>query len=301
MSADTLLAQKQILNGANTISKLISEALVNKKGLLIGRHGSLEFQCVMQMLRDWQIPPPVWTALERNAGIFPSDQAIVTSWINEYWNATKIADGMATGWFLPTRDDEIRMVTKYNPTAIQFPLRSLEPYYVDESNRWTQTLKGRRVTVVSSFTQTIEKQLKVADAIWLDKAESILPEGTQWSFVRSFYPPAYTSGSTAWKVESWKEAVAYLVSEVEKTNPEIVLLGCGGLAMIVAAELKKKGIIAIVLGGAIQVLFGIKGGRWKDHTIISTFWNEAWTYPSLEETPKHASKVENSCYWSNLI
>ena len=294
MSNETLLARQQIINGADAISKLISDALVNKKGLLIGRHGSLEFQCVMQMLRNWTIPSAVCTILERNAGIFPKGDA--TEWTKCYWNATLIADGMATGWYAPTRNDEIELVTKYNPSAIQFPLRSLEPYYV-ENNRWTRTLKGRRVTVVSSFTETIEKQLKVSEAIWLDKAESILPEGTQWSFVRSFYPPAYTSGTTAWKVGSWKEAVDYLVSEVEKTNPEIVLLGCGGLAMIVAEKLKKKGIIAIVLGGAIQVLFGIKGGRWKEHTIISTFWNDAWTYPSLDETPKHAFNVENSCYW----
>ena len=297
MSSDTLLGIQQIIKGADAIGELIRDALANKKGLLIGRHGSLEFQCVKQFLYDMNIPTPVCIVLEKNAGIFPNDQHTAKEWIKEYWNASKAADGMATGWFLPTRDDEIRLVTKYNPTAIQFPLRSLEPYYVEESNRWTKFLKGRRVTVVSSFTQTIEKQLKVAGEVWLDKAESILPEGVQWSFVRSFYPPAYTSGSTAWKVNSWKEAVDYLVSEVEKTNPEIVLLGCGGLAMIVAAKLKKKGIIAIVLGGAIQVLFGIKGGRWKNHTIISTFWNDAWTYPSLEETPKHASNVENSCYW----
>ena len=297
MSSDTLLAIQQILKGADAITKLIKDGLENKKGVLIGRHGSLEFQCVRQNLYNMPIPLSACTLLERNAGIFPNNQNSINEWTREYWNATKAADGMATGWFLPTRDDEIKMVTKYNPSAVQFPLRSLEPYYVEENSRWTQTLKGRRVTVVSSFTNTIEKQLKVAGEVWLDKAESILPEGTEWSFVRSFYPPAYTSGSTAWKVDSWKEAVAYLVSEVEKTNPEIVLLGCGGLAMIVAAELKKKGIIAIVLGGAIQVLFGIKGGRWKNHTIISTFWNEAWTYPSLEETPKHASNVENSCYW----
>ena len=67
--------------------------------------------------------------------------------------------------------------------------------------------------------------------------------------------------------------------------------------MVIAHELKKRGLIVIVLGGATQVLFGIKGGRWANHSVISTFWNDAWVYPSSTETPKGASRIENACYW----
>jgi hypothetical protein len=52
------------------------------------------------------------------------------------------------------------------------------------------------------------------------------------------------------------------------------------------------------MGGAIQVLFGIRGNRWSSHPVISRFWNEAWVYPSLEETPGSAESVERGCYWS---
>jgi hypothetical protein len=52
------------------------------------------------------------------------------------------------------------------------------------------------------------------------------------------------------------------------------------------------------MGGAIQVLFGIKGGRWKNHDFISKLWNEEWVYPSADETPGAAWAVENSCYWA---
>jgi hypothetical protein len=107
-------------------------------------------------------------------------------------------------------------------------------------------------------------------------------------------------GRASWEEDpsSWEEAVAYVVGNVMNTGARIVLIGCGGLGMIIANELKKRGKICIVMGGAIQVLFGIKGGRWKNHGVISKLWNEEWVYPSAEETPGAAWAVENSCYWS---
>lgn len=75
------------------------------------------------------------------------------------------------------------------------------------------------------------------------------------------------------------------------------MIGCGGLSMIIGAELKKMGITSIVMGGAIQVLFGIKGNRWQNHNVISKLWNDNWVYPSAEETPEQNSAIEGSCYW----
>ena len=67
--------------------------------------------------------------------------------------------------------------------------------------------------------------------------------------------------------------------------------------MPLALRLKKRGIIAIVVGGAIQIFFGIKGKRWANHPIISGFWNDSWVEPSTDEIPNGAKKVEGACYW----
>jgi hypothetical protein len=85
---------------------------------------------------------------------------------------------------------------------------------------------------------------------------------------------------------------------VLKSGAQIVLIGCGGLGFPLAQRLKKAGKIVIVLGGAIQVLFGIRGERWKTHSVISQFWNKYWVYPSAAETPNGCLSVENACYWS---
>ena len=77
----------------------------------------------------------------------------------------------------------------------------------------------------------------------------------------------------------------------------MALIGCGGLGMVIAGRLRQKGISSIVLGGAIQVLFGIKGRRWANHSVISGLWNDAWVSPAADEIPGGADSVEGGCYW----
>ena len=46
--------------------------------------------------------------------------------------------------------------------------------------------------------------------------------------------------------------------------------------------------------------FGIKGKRWEENTAfayVQKFFNDAWVYPSDEDKPKAADKVEGGCYW----
>lgn len=99
------------------------------------------------------------------------------------------------------------------------------------------------------------------------------------------------------EINSWEEAVEYVVKEVLKTDSNVVLIGCGGLGMIIGARLKAAGKMCIVMGGAVQVLFGVKGMRWKYHEVISKFWNEEWVWPLSEETPAGSEEVEGGCYW----
>lgn len=79
------------------------------------------------------------------------------------------------------------------------------------------------------------------------------------------------------------------------TDAKVVLIGCGALGMPLARRLKEAGRCAIVMGGAIQVLFGIRGQRWKNHPVISRFWNAAWVSPGVDERPAGATAVEGGC------
>ena len=280
-----------IEHGSSEIYSLIQRSLQNNKGALIGRHGTIELTAYLDSMKGI-FNPDVTTILETNAGIFPSDTQSVTNWVKEYSKATTHADILALAWYAPHALSEWKMVSIINDSVIKIPLRSLEPYYSKTS--WLRALEGQKVTVVSSFAETMKKQVEYINHVWPKGFPSV-----KWSFVRSYYSPALAQGSCEWPshIHSWSDALDYLEEEVLKTTPKVVLLGCGGLAMPLGLRLKKKGIVAIVMGGAIQILFGIFGQRWKNHPVISKLKNDDWVYPDEDEVPRGASSVEGGCYW----
>ena len=54
---------------------------------------------------------------------------------------------------------------------------------------------------------------------------------------------------------------------------------------------------ALHLGGALQLLFGIRGRRWEAMPRFAALMNEAWVRPLPQETPAAASQVDGGCYW----
>ena len=286
------VSQLEINCAAATICDLIQEALEAGEGLLIGRNGSIELE---QMI---EVNPASLSILERNAGIFPiAIHSIFYRWQQASIEATKSADALATGWYEPLKEAEMAALYKWSVKAVRIPLRALEPYYVEPSLQWTKLLSGQKVAVVTSFTETAMQQVKKSQAIWGSKG--VLPEDVDWQWIQTGYPSSVAKGRGEWpaNINNWQQAADYIVGKVISSGARFALIGCGGIGMPIAKMLKDRGVIAIVMGGAIQVIFGIKGNRWKTHNPISTFWNDAWIWPIEKETPLGAASVEGGCYW----
>lgn len=279
-----------ILEGARAIRKILQIALEDNDGCLIGRNGSTELELMIDIDK-----PYLYSAITNNAGVFPLTK--LAKWQLSSIQASQAADVLATSWYKPLIEAEQIALNSWKCTGIQIPLRSLEPYYVNLDDQWINLLAGHRVAVISSFTKTMEIQSKHLDAIWGPHLR--FPEDIDWSWIQTGYSPSVAKGLQEWppEVRSWSDAVEYVVSEAVSQNVRFALIGCGGLGMPIAKALKDRGIIAIVLGGSIQILFGIKGRRWANHEVISRFWNEAWIWPSEIETPRNAKGIEGGCYW----
>ena len=99
------------------------------------------------------------------------------------------------------------------------------------------------------------------------------------------------------KHTSWHEALTKLKQEMSKKDFDVCLIGAGAWSLPLAAHAKSLGKIGIHLGGPLQILFGIKGRRWDEHEVISTFYNKFWVRPSSSENPKNSVSVEGGCYW----
>lgn len=291
--------QETIAGGAKQICEAVSA-----RPFFIGRNGTIETEVLhfwhMNRLGEFsqaRYPSQLIEQIERNAGVFPNTRDSVDRWCVAYAKALALMDGGAAGWYEPTCAKELALLDVYAPTAFRTPLRSLEPYYMQAGQRWTERLQGR-VCVVSSFAKTIEGQLR--KDIWRGEQAGLLDiSGVEWSFVRTGYSPSIAAGNAEWPAgcRTWEDAVAYVTKAVIATGANTALIGCGGLGMVIAGELRAAGVSCIVLGGAIQVLFGVKGRRWARHDVISRFWNDAWVSPAQEEVPKAAVIVEGGCYW----
>ena len=101
------------------------------------------------------------------------------------------------------------------------------------------------------------------------------------------------------RFQNWFEALEYMVQTALKIDFDVAIIGCGAYGMPLAAKLKQAGKQAIHLGGATQLLFGIKGRRWEENypSKIATCFNANWTYPLDSEKPKNGGTVEMGCYW----
>ena len=99
------------------------------------------------------------------------------------------------------------------------------------------------------------------------------------------------------RFSTWFEALDYMVEQCKNIEFDVALIGCGAYGLPLAAEIKRMGKSAIHMGGALQILFGIKGKRWDNHPQISLFYNDSWIRPMEQERPQGAERVEGSCYW----
>lgn len=292
-----------IEKGADEIQTAIEKALARKEGCLIGRNGTIELETLFYKFHQAKPGQPypygISRRMELHAGIFPSTQPSLDRWCFQMVESIRNCDVLVAGWYKPLEIQETTFLAKTNTNAPRIPLRSLEPYYVEPEKRWSRLFAGHRVAIVNSFAETAVNQTLKREEIWPVAADSLLPANVEWIPIVTGYPPVLAQGSAEWPSgePSWDVAVLSVVKQVIESGARFALIGCGGLGMVIGSELRKRGVIAIVMGGALQVLFGIKGNRWKKHDVIQHFWNDAWVYPSKKETPGGSQLIEGGCYW----
>lgn len=276
--------------GAKEIYSAIDLALVQEIGCLIGRNGSVELEAQLN-------GGPYHNHFMMCAGIWPDRRTSHDLWRSHAIQATFSADVLATGWYEPLAAEETSWLQQNNFIGTKVALQSLEPYLVDKSFRWTRLLEGQKVAIISPFAETCVKQVERRCEIWGPHADTLLPATAQWLAFRTGFPPDIALGTCEWPtdINNWQDAVNYIVRGVVDSGAKIAIIGCGGLGMLIGAELKRYGIIAIIMGGALQVLFGIKGKRWATDPNINIFWNEAWIW--APERPAGRTLIEGGCYW----
>lgn len=276
---------------AEEINNCIKDMILSGNPFLAGRFGATELFCVRTF--DFEVESKydkVLSQIENWSGFFPSKKELGDKFKNLMLDLLPEANVMGI-WMLPF--EEYYLNSYGNKQLKTTYLLDLEPWSSPEKP-WSAALKGKKVLVIHPFKETIERQYKRREEIFpgtdiLPKFELITLKAVQT-----------VAGEEDNRFSTWFDALEWMYQEAMKIDFDVAIIGCGAYGFPLAAKLKQAGKQAIHLAGATQLLFGIKGKRWEENTAfayVQKFFNDAWVYPSDEDKPKAANKVEGGCYW----
>lgn len=221
-----------------------------------------------------------------SAGFFPCDDASMSA-----FSARIVKDCTGIDVLASWQEGEDRIRKRFFPNAKVCSLGSFSSPF-RANHPWHIALEGKRVLVIHPFEDTIRSQYARRDKIF--QVDRQLP-----AFDLLTYKPVVSLAGNYGKspFPTWFEALGHMEREISQLQFDVALIGAGAYGMCLAAHIKRLGRIGIHMGGATQLLFGIKGGRWDNTNIAKEFYNEYWVRPSKSEVPDNANTIEGGCYW----
>lgn len=288
---DKVVVAKERTHTSEEINNYIRDMIMSGKPFLAGRFGANELSAVKAF--DFELKLKYEIVMEylcRGAGFFPNTEKEGIKFKNLMLDSIPEADVMGI-WMLPFEE---YYLNRYGGKRLKTTyLLDLEPWSSPEKP-WSAALKGKKVLIIHPFTDTIQSQYQKRQEIF--PGTDILPEFE----LKTLKAVQTVAGTKDNRFGTWFDALNWMYQEAMKIDFDVAIIGCGAYGFPLAAKLKQAGKQAIHLAGATQLLFGIKGKRWEENTAfayVQKFFNDAWVYPSDEDKPKAADKVEGGCYW----
>jgi len=265
--------------------RLIEGAILDQRSFLAGRLGWMECYA----LGLWDTGQPVGQSfiekLRRHAGVFPATEENFLSFCSIYCEAARHVDLLG----LMQSPYEKQLVEKYFAEVSTCGLGGLEPYL--NSPPWSRSLAGLRILVVHAFADSILTQYRKNRArLFADP--QVLPEFELQCVKAPQTMLAETAGFSC-----WAEALGDLKNRVDAVDYDVAIIGCGAYGLPLGAHIKQRGKVAVHFGGAVQLLFGISGSRWRNMPNFRALMRDAWISPAESEHPPGWEKIEEGCYW----
>ena len=294
----------------NQASELIYDLLLSGKPCMVARFGAFELNVVVNYCGVSREKHSMWDfirgnelqwwwnefsqlKLQTNAGVFPMSHQLAARFSELMLEDMKQVDILGS-W---QRNEQI-LIDEYCLKLQKVTLMALEPYWAVKP--WTRALEGKKVLVIHPFASLIESQYaEKRELLFQDKR--VLPNFE----LKTLQAVQSIGGESDFK--DWFEALDWMKTRMDATDYDIALIGCGAYGFPLAAHAKRMGKQSVHLGGALQLLFGIRGKRWDDPSYgretlqdkgsYLRLFNLNWVYAGEKYKPVHASDIENGCYW----
>lgn len=299
------LLEDKVEMSPDKISQIIYNTISADKPCMVARFGANEQRITANYLsirRGWKNMfksvcgrRPFWwwdkqvrKEFTCNAGFFPDDGRYIEKYSERMLYDAGFLDVLLTwfGW-------ESLLIDANSGTINLVGLQEAEPWW--QQNPWTRYLEGKKVLVVHPYAELIQHQYKYRDKLFHNKM--VLPD-----FELKTLRAVQSIGGSVEGFDNWFDALKWMEDEMDKIDYDVALIGCGAYGFCLAAHAKRDGKKAIHLGGALQLLFGIKGSRWEKknyHPVFdySKLFNEYWVRPGEVYRPENAERFEGACYW----
>lgn len=292
------------------ISNMISTALANEAPCMVARFGSTELNMLVNYKGVKEQDQNIWNyvngenspwwweksrmeQMERWSGFFPATEQKIRQFCELMEQDIKEVDIL--GSWLP---EETYFESELSGSE-KIRLIFIDPFW--SKTPWTKVLEGKKVLVVHPFASLIEEQYKKREVLFKDK--NVLPE-----FELKTIAAVQSLGGETNGFSDWFDALNSMKAQIDNTDYDICLLGCGAYGLPLAAHIKRQGKKSVHWGGSLQLFFGIIGKRWEDYdyakgvrhinpnVIYPDLINEHWIRPESMKT-KHSQNVEEGCYW----
>jgi len=281
----------------------IFNLILKNKPALVGRLGGTESRFLGEFKKITSLPyfrsfvfkvKPNWRKrsieINTNAGFYFENMEEANEFYSLYKNALSDTDILGA-WgtaFSYIESDFVNRIPEIIPVGMTAPW--VQAYSEDLCvTPWAKALEGRKVLVISPFSESIEKQFASIDMVFpgykfhnfeLQTLKSPMSINTK-------YPVA----------KSWFELLNEIKTKMDKIDFDVALVSAGSYSYPLAHHAKKLGKIGIHAGGGLQLFFGIMGKRWEKSDYLLKIVNQNWTRPTQKETPESALMVEGGCYW----
>lgn len=272
-------------------STSISRAIENHS-LFAGRLGETELLVWTQALSDstslkWRTRAKA----KINAGIWPPTGRQLVAFAAQYETSFSCATHVGVWGSLP---NENAFIDKAAPLAAHVALRALDPVLLAAGGvaPWTASLRGMTVLVVSPFADLAASQIEKA-AVLFKSDFDVLPPIT----VVPQTPPQ--SQALNVPLRTWRALLDQSKRQLDRNAPNVdaVLVSAGSYGMPLAAHASGHGLPTVYIGGALQLLFGIEGSRWKDSEELGSIKGTGWLSQMRSRKPWGANLVEGGAYW----
>lgn len=293
-------------NDPDLASDMIYNKLISKGPCMIARFGSTELSlitnwkgvnegehCYLKFIKG-EMPKWWWDrrnieAIKMYSGFFPIKMDLINRFSEMMIQDIQLVDVLGS-W----RSEEVFFSKELERSEIVH-LLCLEPYW--GKNPWSRALEGKDVLVVHPFAEEITRQYH-ENREQLFEDNRVLPKFASLRVVKA----VQSLGGDSNGFNDWFDALKWMENQMDSEPYDIALIGCGAYGFPLAAHAKRTGHKAVHLGGALQLLFGIKGKRWEKPEYYRLFdysklFNEYWIRPGEANKPMVADSIEGGCYW----